>query len=77
MIDADPGPQDLLLWPQYTNTHGLQKSCGGKRSCMVTLQVRERAPDPRLDRLLLFFRAHYIEDGPHLLGTGSPQVITF
>ena len=28
--DADPGPQDLLLWPQYTNTHGLPKSCGGK-----------------------------------------------
>ena len=30
--DADPGPQDLLLWPRYTNTHthGLQKSWGGK-----------------------------------------------
>ena len=28
--DADPGPQDLLLWSQYTHTHGLQKSCGGK-----------------------------------------------
>ena len=28
--DADPSRQDLLLWPQYTHTHGLQKSCGGK-----------------------------------------------
>ena len=28
--DADPGPQDLLLWLQYTNTQGLQKSCGEK-----------------------------------------------
>ena len=28
--DADPGQQDLLLWLQYTNTHRLQKSCGGK-----------------------------------------------
>ena len=28
--DADPSPQDPVLWLQYTNTHGLQKSCGGK-----------------------------------------------
>ena len=27
--DADPGQQDPL-WLQYSNTHGLQKSCGGK-----------------------------------------------
>ena len=31
---------------------------------------RERAY-PYLDRLLLLFWAHYIEDGPHLLCTGS------
>ena len=30
LVDADPGPQDLVLWLQYTSTHGLQKSCGGK-----------------------------------------------
>ena len=30
VIDTDPGPQDPVLWLQYTNTHGLQKSCGGK-----------------------------------------------
>ena len=28
--DADPSPQDVLLWRQYTHTHGLQKSCGEK-----------------------------------------------
>ena len=30
LSDADPGPQDPVLWLQYTNTHGLQKSCAGK-----------------------------------------------
>ena len=28
--DMDPGPQDPVLWLQYTNTQGLQKSCGEK-----------------------------------------------
>ena len=46
-----------------------------KRGCVAALQVQERAPDPRLDRLLLFFWAHYIEGDPHLPCTGSPQVI--
>ena len=50
-----------------------------KRDGMATLLVREgerarespRGSNLYLDRLLLFFWAHYIEDGPHLLGTGS------
>ena len=42
---------------------------------MATLS-REEVPDPSLDRLLLLFWAHYIEDGPHLLCTGSLQVVT-
>ena len=29
-VDVDPGPQDPVLRRQYANTHGLQKSCGGK-----------------------------------------------
>ena len=33
---------------------------------MAAVQVIERAPDPCLDRLLLFFWAHYIEGDPHL-----------
>ena len=41
---------------------------------MAALQVRVRAPDPHLDRLLLFFWAHYIQGDPHLPCTGSPQV---
>ena len=32
--------------------------------------LKRRVPDPFLDRLLLLFWAHYIEDGPHLLCTG-------
>ena len=32
LSEADPGQQDLLLWLQYANTHGLQKSCGEKRA---------------------------------------------
>ena len=35
------------------------------------LSQGESAPNPCLDRLLLLFWAHYIEDGPHLLCTGS------
>ena len=75
MCDADPGPQDLVLWLQYTNTHGLQKSCGGQGTA-ATLSRGER-PDPCLDRHSLLFWAHYIEDGPHLLCPGSLEVITF
>ena len=41
---------------------------------MATLS-REERPDPCLDRLLLLFWAHYIEDGPHLLCTGSLYVV--
>ena len=40
-----------------------------KKDCMATLSRGEYV-DPRLDRLLLLFWAHYIEDGPHLLCTG-------
>ena len=32
--------------------------------------------DPFLDGLLLLFWAHYIEDGPHFLCTGSLQAVT-
>ena len=37
---------------------------------------QEENADPRLDRLLLFFWAHYVEDDPHLLCTGSLQAVT-
>ena len=41
-----------------------------KRDSLATLSRGEH-PDTCLDRLLLLFWAHYIEEGPHLLCTGS------
>ena len=41
-----------------------------KRDGMATLS-RGESPNRCLDRLLLLFRAQYIEDGPHVLCTGS------
>ena len=40
---TDPDPQDLLLWPQYANTQGLQKSCGEKGAAWP-LSKLERGP---------------------------------
>ena len=42
-----------------------------KRDCVATLSRRE-LHDPCLDRLLLLFWEHYIEDDPQLLCTGVP-----
>ena len=53
--DADPGLQDLLLWPQYTNTHGLQKSCGGKGTAWP-LSLEESAPTLALTGFYCFSR---------------------
>ena len=41
-----------------------------KGGCGHSLSERE-GPNPFLDRLLLLFWVHYVEDGPHLLCTGS------
>ena len=38
---------------------------------------RGEHPDPCLDRLLLLSWAHYSEDGPHLLCTGSFRWLPF
>ena len=43
-----------------------------KRDSTATLSRGEHL-DPCFDRLLLLFWAHYIEDGPHLLCTGSAE----
>ena len=54
--DADPGQQDPL-WLQYSNTHRLQKSCGGKGTAQPLSQeesiserlrysLKRRAPRP-------------------------------
>ena len=65
-----------------TNSHGLSNpveekgrqhshSLKGRApwSALATLS-REEHPNPCLDRLVLHFWAHYIEDGPHLLCIG-------
>ena len=56
-----------VLWLQWTNSHGLPSLVEekGQRG-----HSRGEQPDPCLDRLLLLFWAHYIEDGPYLLCTG-------
>ena len=57
-----------VSWLQWTNSHGLLSPVGEKGQHGHSL--KGRAPHPCLDRLLLLFWAHYIEDGPHLLCTG-------
>ena len=53
--DTDPGQQDLLLWPQHTHTHGLQKSCGGKGTARP-LPQEESAPTLALTGFYCFSR---------------------
>ena len=53
------------IWPLSKRERGRER-----------VQERERA-DPCLDRLLLLFWAHYIEDGLHLLCTSLFWVVTF
>ena len=72
--DADPGPQDPVLWRQQTNTHGLPSPVEEKGQHGHSL--KRGAPDTCLDRLLFLFWAHYIEDDPHLLCTGLLQAVT-
>ena len=52
--DTDPGLQVLVLWLQYTNTLGLQKSCGEKGAVWPLSKSERGLQDPHLDRLLLF-----------------------
>ena len=71
MAEADPGPwRDPCVVAAMDKFTWTTQSCGGKGTAWPL--SREEYPDPCLDRLLLLFWAHYIEDGPHLLCTGSP-----
>ena len=70
--DAGPGPSPwdpcvVVAMDEFTGTTDIPWR---KRDCRATLSRGEH-PDPCLDRLLFLFWAHYIEDGPHLLCTGS------
>ena len=70
LTDVDPGPQDPCVVAEMKQIHRDYRVLWRKRDGMATLS-REEHLNPCLDRLLLFFWAHYIEDGPHLLCTGS------
>ena len=70
-IDADPGPQrDSCVVAAMDKSTGTTCPVEKKGQCGHSL--KRRAPGPlTLDRLLLLSWAHYSEDGPHLLCTGS------
>ena len=63
-IDADPGPQDPCVVAEMRQIHTDYQVLWRKRDCTATLS-RGECLDPCLDRLLLLFWAHYIEDDPH------------
>ena len=77
---SDYLPQLGLMRSQAHSVHGVvaemrqihtdYRVLRRKRVGRATVSRGER-PDPFLDRLLLLFWAHYMEDGPHLLCTGS------
>ena len=58
-----------VLWRQWTNSHRLRSPVEESEG-LATL-LRGEHLYPCLARLLVLFWAHYIEDGPHLLCTGS------
>ena len=66
--DADPGPRRdpraVAAMDKFTWTI----ESGGEKGMAQPVSQEESAC---LDRLLLLFWAHYIEDGPHLLCTGG------
>ena len=66
-----PAGRVCVLCLQWTNSHGLQKSYGEKGWHSRSRSEREGPTNPCLDRLLLLLWVHYIEDGSHLLCTGS------
>ena len=68
--DVDPGLWDLCVVAAMDKFTRTTEILWRKRDSMASLSRGEGA-DPCLDRLLLLFWAHYIEDGPHLLCTGS------
>ena len=65
---------DLCAMAETDKFAWITESYGGKGTAPPLSQ--EEHLDPCLDRLLLLFWAHYIEDDPHLLCTGSLQEVT-
>ena len=75
--DADPGPQDLLLWPQYAHTHRLQKSCGEKGAAWPLSKLERGLLTPHGQAFIVFlgtlhsgrssFTMHRFTTGDYLL----------
>ena len=74
MDSGQRGPCVVDAMSKFTGTTEVLWRKKGQHG--LSLSVRE-GPDPCLDRLLLLFWVHYIEDGPHLLCTGLLWVMTF
>ena len=70
LYDADPGPRNLYVVAESRQIHTVYRVLWRRRDGVDTLSRGERL-DPCRDRLLLLFWAHYFEDDPHLLCTGS------
>ena len=64
--DADPGRWDPCVVAETRQIHMDYRVLWRKRDSRATLSREERL-NPCLDRLLLLFWAHYIENDPHLL----------
>ena len=74
-VDADPGLREWCVVAPMGKFHTDYRNPAEKRGWHGhSLNERgwegQREPDPCLDRLLLLLWVHYMEDGPHLLGTG-------
>ena len=68
MDPGQQGPCVVAAMDQFTRT---TEVLWEKKDGMAALLREREGPNPCLDRLLLLFWVHYIEDGPHLLCTGS------
>ena len=70
LLMQTPAHRVRVLWcdGQIHTDYGRPVEKKGWHGCSL-LSERE-GPTPCLDRLLLLFWVHYIEDGPHLLCTG-------
>ena len=82
--DVDPGPRDPVLWWQYTNTQGLQKSCWEKGAGWP-LSKLERALRSQPKQAFVFlgtlhqewssFPMHRFTTGDYLLRTTKDRTL--
>ena len=88
--DSDPSQQDPVWWLQYTNTHGLQKSCGEKGMAWPLskwervrgLERAQERADPAWTGFYCFsghgwssFTMHRFTTGDYLLRTTKDRIL--